>query len=92
MLALKILTSLSYRWDATSRTCWYNSADTVIRFRWLIGTQTSWIIITVVGEVGAFLIILGYLITHEVRLSLPLPHPMCADCRATDPLATPCPH
>ncbi|KAJ7305677.1 hypothetical protein DFH08DRAFT_976227 [Mycena albidolilacea] len=29
---------------------------------------TSWIIITVVGEVGAFLIILGYLVTHEIHL------------------------
>ncbi|KAJ7352133.1 hypothetical protein DFH08DRAFT_990264, partial [Mycena albidolilacea] len=51
-----------------AETCWYNSANTAIRFRWFIGTQTSWMIITVVGEVGAFLIILGYLVTHEIYL------------------------
>jgi hypothetical protein len=37
--------------------------------RWLIGTQTVWILLASVGEVGAFLIILGYLIVNEVRSS-----------------------
>jgi hypothetical protein len=36
--------------------------------RWLISTQTFWIMLSAVGEVGAFLTILGYLIAYEVRL------------------------
>ncbi|KAJ7852807.1 hypothetical protein B0H14DRAFT_3450600 [Mycena olivaceomarginata] len=55
-----------------TETCWYNNADKEARFRWVIGTQTSWIITFAVGEVSAFLIILGYLVTHEIHL---LRHP-----------------
>jgi hypothetical protein len=36
--------------------------------RWLIGTQTFWIMLSAVGEVGAFLTIIGYLVAYEVRL------------------------
>ncbi|KAJ7324028.1 hypothetical protein DFH08DRAFT_817500 [Mycena albidolilacea] len=43
---------------------------TETRLRWVTGTQSSWIIIFAVGELGAFLIILGYLVTHEVGLSI----------------------
>jgi hypothetical protein len=71
MQALKILTSLSCRRDTVTQACWYNNANKEARFRWLIGTQTSWIMIITVGEVGAFLIILEYrylAATHEVRL------------------------
>jgi hypothetical protein len=35
--------------------------------RWLIGTQTFWILLASVGEVSAFGIIMGYLIVHKVR-------------------------
>ncbi|KAJ7807615.1 hypothetical protein B0H14DRAFT_3483098 [Mycena olivaceomarginata] len=42
-------------WDATAHTCWYNNPD----------PETSWEIIFVVGELSAFLIIVGYLIAHE---------------------------
>jgi hypothetical protein len=36
--------------------------------RWLIGTQIVWIMFSAVGEVGAFLIVGGYLILYDVRL------------------------
>ncbi|KAJ7796231.1 hypothetical protein B0H14DRAFT_2916022 [Mycena olivaceomarginata] len=61
-------TSGNLGWDAVSHTCWFNSADPKTRFRWLTGTQSSWIIIFAVGELGAFLIILGYLVPHELHL------------------------
>jgi hypothetical protein len=49
--------------------CWYKSTDRAEILRWLIGTQTFWIIFASVGEVNAFVIILGYLIVHTVRSS-----------------------
>ncbi|KAJ7352135.1 hypothetical protein DFH08DRAFT_990266 [Mycena albidolilacea] len=58
------------KWDAASQTCWYNNADQEARFRWLMGIQTSWIITFAMGEVSAFLIILGYLVTHEQQIHL----------------------
>ncbi|KAJ7323848.1 hypothetical protein DFH08DRAFT_1085263 [Mycena albidolilacea] len=60
--------SLPYRWDVESHSCWYNSADAAVRFRWVVGTQTSWLFIMAGGEVVAFLIIIGYLVTHEFHL------------------------
>ncbi|KAJ7364585.1 hypothetical protein DFH08DRAFT_798914 [Mycena albidolilacea] len=63
-------------WDATAQACWYNNPDPEARFRWLIGTQTSWAIIFVVGELSAFLIIVGYLIAHEIHL---LRRPACTE-------------
>jgi hypothetical protein len=39
--------------------------------RWLIGTQTFWILLAALGEVSAFLIILGHLVLYEVH-SFPL--------------------
>ncbi|KAJ7899304.1 hypothetical protein B0H14DRAFT_3424127 [Mycena olivaceomarginata] len=55
-------------WDAVSQTCWYDSAVPEVHFRWVIGTQSSWVIIFAVGEVGAFVIIVRYLVTHELHL------------------------
>ncbi|KAJ7726972.1 hypothetical protein B0H14DRAFT_3518956 [Mycena olivaceomarginata] len=49
-------------------TCWFNNPDKEARFRWIIGTQISWLFIFAVGGAGAFLIILGYLVTHEFYL------------------------
>jgi hypothetical protein len=54
------------RW-AVDGTCWYSGTDPREVLRWLVGTQTVWILFASVGEVGAFLVILGYLIIHEVR-------------------------
>ncbi|KAJ7716896.1 hypothetical protein B0H14DRAFT_3631851 [Mycena olivaceomarginata] len=63
-------------WDATAHICWYNNPDPEVRFLWHIGTQTSWEIIFVVGELSAFLIIVGYLIAHEIHF---LRRPACTD-------------
>jgi hypothetical protein len=58
---------LSCRWDPVSKGCYFNNADPAARSRGLLGTQISWFIMAV-GELGAFLIIVGYLVMHEVRL------------------------
>ncbi|KAJ7832731.1 hypothetical protein B0H14DRAFT_3463169 [Mycena olivaceomarginata] len=50
-----------------TKTCWFNGADPAARFRGVFGTQISWIIMAV-GEIGAFLIIVGYLVTRELHL------------------------
>ncbi|KAJ7930435.1 hypothetical protein B0H13DRAFT_1962130 [Mycena leptocephala] len=55
---------------AVDGSCWYKSTDRTEISRWLIGTQTFWIIFASVGELSAFVIILGYLIVHEVHRPL----------------------
>ncbi|KAJ6530996.1 hypothetical protein DFH09DRAFT_1284978 [Mycena vulgaris] len=52
-------------WDAVNGTCWYRSSDSGAMLRWLIGTQTFWILLVSLGEVVAFLTIVGYLIGYE---------------------------
>ncbi|KAF8145465.1 hypothetical protein K438DRAFT_1991758 [Mycena galopus ATCC 62051] len=42
----------------------YRSDDPAAMLRWLIGTQTFWILLASVGEVGTFIIIVGYLIAY----------------------------
>ncbi|KAJ7349838.1 hypothetical protein DFH08DRAFT_863198 [Mycena albidolilacea] len=54
-------------WNSVSKTCWFNNADPAALFRWALGTQIAWIIMAV-GEIGAFLIIVGYLVMHELHL------------------------
>ncbi|KAJ7101660.1 hypothetical protein C8R44DRAFT_988335 [Mycena epipterygia] len=51
---------------AAEGTCWYSGTDPREVLRWIIGTETIWILLASVGEVGAFLIILGYLIVYEL--------------------------
>ncbi|KAJ7833177.1 hypothetical protein B0H13DRAFT_2678968 [Mycena leptocephala] len=52
---------------AVDGTCWYSSTEPAEISRWLIGTQTFWILLASVGEVSAFGIILGYLIVHKLN-------------------------
>ncbi|KAF7375371.1 hypothetical protein MSAN_00424600 [Mycena sanguinolenta] len=41
-------------WNAANDTCWYLGPKPTIRLHWLVGTQTIWILLSAVGEVGAF--------------------------------------
>ncbi|KAJ6453383.1 hypothetical protein C8R45DRAFT_1112542 [Mycena sanguinolenta] len=72
-------------WDAANQSCWYRNSDPEIMFRWLLATQTFWILLACIGEVVAFLAIVGYLISYEfetryyrrssVKSSASSPHP-----------------
>ncbi|KAJ7860000.1 hypothetical protein B0H14DRAFT_3625324 [Mycena olivaceomarginata] len=53
-------------WDAINGICLYRGTNPADTMRWLIGTQTFWIMLSAVGEVGAFLIILGHLVMYEL--------------------------
>ncbi|KAJ7685985.1 hypothetical protein B0H17DRAFT_1072807 [Mycena rosella] len=52
-------------WSAVNKTCWYRSTSEVGVIRWMFGTQTFWLLLMSVGEVVAFLTIVGYLIVYE---------------------------
>ncbi|KAJ7133289.1 hypothetical protein C8R44DRAFT_22389 [Mycena epipterygia] len=49
-----------------NQTCWYRTADTGTTLRWLVGTQTFWMLLISAGEVLAFWTIMGYLIAYEL--------------------------
>jgi hypothetical protein len=58
--------NLHLRWNAINDTCWYRSRNGATMLHWLIATQTLWMLLFAAGEVGAFVVIVGYLIAYEV--------------------------
>ncbi|KAJ7671088.1 hypothetical protein B0H17DRAFT_1209142 [Mycena rosella] len=59
--------AINLPWDAVNETCWYRSTDPEAMLRWLIGTQTFWIVLFSAGEVAAFLVIVGYLLSYMLE-------------------------
>ncbi|KAK7055811.1 hypothetical protein R3P38DRAFT_3565632 [Favolaschia claudopus] len=56
-------------WDAQNRTCWYrsgNPGDNSRMIHWLLATQSIWLLLFSMGEVFAFLAIVGYLVAYEL--------------------------
>ncbi|KAK7056047.1 hypothetical protein R3P38DRAFT_3253981 [Favolaschia claudopus] len=53
-------------WTSMGSTCEYGSIDTIRMLRWLLTTQTVWIVLASVGELVAFLIIVGYLLAYAL--------------------------
>ncbi|KAJ6462193.1 hypothetical protein C8R45DRAFT_1220636 [Mycena sanguinolenta] len=53
-------------WDDVNKTCWYHNKDPSLMLRWLIGTQSVWILLASLGEVTAFIIIVGYLVLYKL--------------------------
>ncbi|KAJ7095506.1 hypothetical protein C8R44DRAFT_889929 [Mycena epipterygia] len=64
VLALRATSGI---WDAVNETCWYRSTDPEAMLCWLIGTQTFWILLFAVGEVAAFLVVVGYLFSYMLE-------------------------
>ncbi|KAF7368019.1 hypothetical protein MSAN_00867700 [Mycena sanguinolenta] len=52
-------------WNVANQVCWYRSLDPETTFRWLLGTETFWVLLACIGEVVAFFTIVGYLISYE---------------------------
>ncbi|KAJ6544463.1 hypothetical protein B0H19DRAFT_1076570 [Mycena capillaripes] len=49
-----------------SEACWYRSSISPKNTRWLVGTQTVWVLLASAGEVYAFLIIVGYFMAYKL--------------------------
>ncbi|KAJ6505202.1 hypothetical protein C8R45DRAFT_1090939 [Mycena sanguinolenta] len=56
----------NFGWDDVNETCWYCAKDPAIMQRWLIGSQTIWILLASIAEVIAFMIIVGYLVAYRL--------------------------
>ncbi|KAJ7757180.1 hypothetical protein B0H14DRAFT_3599000 [Mycena olivaceomarginata] len=42
-------------------TCWFSNPRPDVQFRWLLGSQSVWMLLMSTGEVVSFLVILGYM-------------------------------
>lgn len=57
-----------FRWSENARSCWYCNPDPEKVKQWILGTESAPIITLAVGELMAFVVILGYFVSHEVGL------------------------
>ncbi|KAF7358620.1 hypothetical protein MSAN_01200700 [Mycena sanguinolenta] len=51
-------------WDEVNGTCWYHSKDLSVMLRWLVVTQSVWVVLASFGEVVSFMVIIGYLVVY----------------------------
>ncbi|KAF7367974.1 hypothetical protein MSAN_00862800 [Mycena sanguinolenta] len=56
----------NFGWDDVNETCWYSARDPAVMLRWLIGSQTFWVLLASIAEVGAFMIIVGYMVAYRL--------------------------
>ncbi|KAJ7701155.1 hypothetical protein B0H17DRAFT_1046100 [Mycena rosella] len=54
-----------YGWDEFNQSCWFSTPNERSTIKWLVGTQSFWVLLMSTGEVLMFLIIVGYLISQE---------------------------
>ncbi|KAJ7884899.1 hypothetical protein B0H13DRAFT_2045368 [Mycena leptocephala] len=52
--------------NPTNETCWFDNSDPDTMLRWLIGTQSFWVLSMATGEILAFLVIVGYIVSYEL--------------------------
>ncbi|KAJ7085758.1 hypothetical protein B0H15DRAFT_950885 [Mycena belliarum] len=54
-----------FGWNVLNQACWFSNPDQRAMLRWLLGTQTFWILLMGAGEAVAFLMIVRYFILYE---------------------------
>ncbi|KAJ7095530.1 hypothetical protein C8R44DRAFT_889952 [Mycena epipterygia] len=52
-------------------TCWFSDPRPDVQFRWLLGSQSVWILLMSTGEVVSFFVILGYMYRKQRMLYNP---------------------
>ncbi|KAJ7667137.1 hypothetical protein B0H17DRAFT_1089117 [Mycena rosella] len=57
-----------FGWDEFNQGCWFSAPDERTMIKWLVGTLSFWVLLMSTGEVLVFLIIVGYLISHEITI------------------------
>ncbi|KAJ7465966.1 hypothetical protein FB451DRAFT_1178798 [Mycena latifolia] len=53
-------------WNTLNETCWFSTPDQQAMVRWLIGTQSFWVLFMASVEVFAFLVIVVYVVSYEL--------------------------
>jgi hypothetical protein len=48
--------------------CWYSNPDPATHMRWLVGTQSFWILFMASSELLCFVILVSYMLRRQVRL------------------------
>ncbi|KAJ6629631.1 hypothetical protein B0H10DRAFT_2184257 [Mycena sp. CBHHK59/15] len=60
-------------WNDQVAACWIANPDETAVLRWVIGTESFWVFFMVSGEVLAFLSIVGYIVSYEIKTRRILP-------------------
>lgn len=51
-----------YGWNYENATCWYNTPDSALRLKWVIGTLSFWVLLIACGETVMFFIVINYML------------------------------
>ncbi|KAF7343996.1 hypothetical protein MVEN_01688800 [Mycena venus] len=46
--------------------CWFSNPDPVLRFRWIFGTQTFWMVLEAFTELVCFIILMSYMVRRRM--------------------------
>lgn len=57
----------TYRWDEQNSTCWWKNPNDKLRLRWLIGTQSFWIMFAAAIEMFCSCVVLIWMFRFHVR-------------------------
>ncbi|KAL0572639.1 hypothetical protein V5O48_009325 [Marasmius crinis-equi] len=56
-----------YGWDPLEKDCWYTNDNRGQRIAWQVGTQVAWTFFTVIGELICSIIVLTFLLRHNLN-------------------------
>ncbi|KAF9260000.1 hypothetical protein L218DRAFT_947097 [Marasmius fiardii PR-910] len=56
-----------YGWDPLVQDCWYTNDNRAQRIAWQVGTQVAWTFFTVIGELVCAMVVLIFLLRHNLR-------------------------
>ncbi|KAJ7816863.1 hypothetical protein B0H14DRAFT_3743127 [Mycena olivaceomarginata] len=48
--------------------CWFSNPDPVVRFRWIFGTQTFWMVLMASSELVCFVILMSYMLRRRMHV------------------------
>ncbi|KAF9254048.1 hypothetical protein L218DRAFT_968485, partial [Marasmius fiardii PR-910] len=56
-----------YGWDPLEKDCWYTNSNRAQRIAWQVGSQVAWTFATVIGELVCSMVVLTFLLRHNMR-------------------------
>lgn len=65
--------TLVYSWYAVNGTCWFRDPSPSSQLRWLVGAQSVWMVLMSTVEIISFLIIVIFMMRHEVFFLIIIP-------------------
>ncbi|KAJ7138190.1 hypothetical protein C8R44DRAFT_976014 [Mycena epipterygia] len=77
-----------YGFFAVNTTCWFTNPDTAMLVRWLVGTQTFWILLMSTVEVACFAVLVAFMARHRTLLKCAVESAVEMKCPSVPAIST----